>query len=303
MSDTGSTDGRTTEIEWVRLAHANVPDPIVRRIPYVELKLEHPGLDSTRFGESFFPDAVPYVLDDEHRVFYWRPTLPTETSDPSLWEGVCATTDALSIVTAAESHSLDFVTQQADATEVVVDGTIAGDSTTALVGSYVDPDVRIRELSESRLELQVDGTTYVVPPETRRRISLSEQTVERVDGDGESASVTPELVIRFPGERELHHPACGSEYQLFPSFGLELDSVPSPLPVPTTNGELDYATLATSLDIDLSARPYPERVLWQAFAYTAFDPHADTVPHLSQFPTGHLALLTDPGSNSATMEK
>lgn len=66
-----------------------------------------------------------------------------------------------------------------------------------------------------------------------------------------------------------------------------------PLAVPTANGELDHEALAASLGVDLSARPYPERVLWQAFAYTAFDPHADSVPELWQFPTGHLALSGD----------
>lgn len=34
----------------------------------------------------------------------------------------------------------------------------------------------------------------------------------------------------------------------------------------------------------------PERVLWQALAYTAFDPHAPTVPRLTQFPDGSLGL-------------
>jgi hypothetical protein len=31
-------------------------------------------------------------------------------------------------------------------------------------------------------------------------------------------------------------------------------------------------------------------VLWQAFAYTAFDPHADATPELAQLETGHLVL-------------
>ncbi|MFC6729124.1 hypothetical protein ACFQDG_10775, partial [Natronoarchaeum mannanilyticum] len=114
----------------------------------------------------------------------------------------------------------------------------------------------------------------------------------RPDADGGHVSVTPELAVRFPGERELHHPASGGGYRLFPSFGLELAAVPSPVPSPTANGELDHATLAASLGVDLSGRPYPERVLWQAFAYEAFDPHADAARRLAQFPDGHVALLS-----------
>ncbi|WP_137285742.1 hypothetical protein [Halorussus salinisoli] len=294
MNDTASADGETTEIRWTKSPHTDWPNPMVGTFPYVELKLEHPDLAPTRYGESFFPDAVPYEFDGDHRVFYWRPTLDASTSDRTGWEGICATTDALSVVTESGPHAPDLVSRRGDESEVVVGGTVAGDSTTTLVGSYSVPDVRIRELSASRLELLADGTEYVVPAGTRRRVSLAEQTVERADGDGGTASVTPELVVRFPGERELHHPAPGAEYRLFPSFGLELDTVSRPVPVPTTKGELDYAALATSLGVDLSNRPYPERVLWQAFAYTAFDPHTSPVPRLTQFPTGRLALRTGP---------
>jgi hypothetical protein len=34
------------------------------------MKLEHPNLEATRFGEPFFPDAILYTLDTEPRVFY-----------------------------------------------------------------------------------------------------------------------------------------------------------------------------------------------------------------------------------------
>ncbi len=291
MDDTGTEDG-TTEISWVQSPRADLSTPMVESLPYVELKLEHPNLAPTSYGESFFPDAVPYEFDGDYRVFYWRPTLDTGTSEQPDWQGVCATTDTLSVVEKGRPYTPEFVSRRAE-TEVVVEGTIGGDSTTAVVRSYSAPDVRIREVTASRLELLADGTEYTVSSGTRRRISLSEQTVERADGDGTMA-VTPELVVRFPGERELHHPAPGAEYRLFPSFGLELDTVSNPAPVPTTNGELDHAAFATSLGVDLSDRPYPERVLWQAFAYTAFDPHTETVPRLTQFRTGHLALLNSP---------
>lgn len=117
--------------------------------------------------------------------------------------------------------------------------------------------------------------------------------MEPSDSADGATTVTPELVVRYPGSRELHHPAPGADYRLFPSFGLELDDLPDPVPVPTTAGELDDAALATALGVDLSERPYPERVLWQAFAYTAFDPHSETTPELAQLEDGHLVVRID----------
>lgn len=294
MTDTASPEGGTAEVRWEQSPCTDWSNSMIETLPYVELKLEHPDLDPTRYGESFFPDAVPYEFDGDRRVFCWRPTLDRTLGEQSGRKGICATTETVAVVTGGRPRAADLVSRRSEATEVVVGGTIAGESMTTLVRSYSVPDVRIRGLSESRLELLADGTAYVVPADTRRRILLSEQTVECADDNGGTTSVTPELVVRFPGERELHHPAPNAEYRLFPSFGLELDTVPSPVPVPTTNGELDYNALATSLGVDLTGRPYPERVLWQAFAYNAFDPHASTVPRLTQFPTGHLALRTEP---------
>lgn len=293
MNDSASADAGTTEREWVRSSSADWADPLSGRVPYVELKLEHPGLDPTGYGESFFPDAVPYALDGAHRVFYWRPTLDAATDGPASAAGFCATTDTLLTVTDGDPDALDLVSRRDGGTAVVVDGTVGGESTTALLARYSAPTVRIRELSASRLALLADGEEYAVSAGTRRRVPLSERTADRADGDGDAVSVTPELVVRFPGERELHHPAPGAGYRLFPSFGLDLDAVPNPLPIPTANGEVDHAALATSLGVDLSARPYPERVLWQALAYTAFDPHAPTVPRLTQFPDGSLGLESD----------
>jgi len=290
MSDTASTDRPDTR--WMKSSHADWPEPVVRTLPYVEIRLEHPGLEPTSYGESFFPDAVPYAVDGTRRVFYWRPTLDAAPGEQPA-AGACATTDSLSVLPAREAQPPALVARRDEGTEVVVSGTVAGDSTTALVDSYAVPDVRIRALSESRLELLADGAEHRLQTGTRRRISLSERTVDRVDDGGRTATVTPELAVRFPGERELHHPAPGGTYRLFPSFGLDLDAVADPVRVPTANGELDHVSLAGALGVDLSTRPYPERVLWQAFAYTAFDPHAETVPRLAQFPTGHIALRTD----------
>lgn len=290
-----STDRVSTNVEWVRSTPRERPEPIVTRTPYAELKLEHPTLEPTGFGESFFPDAVPYGLDGVHRVLYWRHALRGPTVAPSTWAGVCATTNALSVVRASGASDLALVAPTDDGTALVVDGTVAGDSTTARVRDYDVPDVTVQQLSASGLELVADGVSHAVRPDTRRRVSLPERSVEPVGDGGDRTTVVPELVVRVPGERTVHHPAPDGAYRLFPSFGLGLDEVPNPLAVPTANGELDDEALALSLGVDLSARPYPERVLWRAFAYTAFDPHDDTTPRLLQFDSGHLAVPTDAG--------
>ncbi|RZH66842.1 hypothetical protein [Natrinema altunense] len=298
MSETPTAADRPTTVQWKRLPHGEFPAPIIARLPYAELKLEHPDLEPTGYGESFFPDAVPYASGDAHRIFYWRSVLRGKAGDvgsPATWEGICATPTTLEIVPTSESNAFDLVSSRETATAVTVDATVAGESTTALLESYTAPTVRVLELTGSRLRLVADGTEYTVRTGTRRRISLPERMVERADGGGGSTTTTPELVVRVPGERELHHPALGADYRLFPSFGMNLETVPNPLPVPTTNDELDHEALAESLSLDLSARPYPERVLWQAIATTAFDLHArpESVPRLCQFPTGHVGLSVD----------
>lgn len=298
MSETPTAADRPTTVRWERSPHDEFSAPIIARLPYAELKLEHPALEPTGYGESFFPDAVPYASGDAHRVFYWRSALRGGAGDigsPATWEGICATPATLAVLPTSESTAFDLVSSRGTATAVTVDATVAGESTTALLESYAAPTVRVLERSESGLRLVAEGTEYAVRTGTRRRISLAERTVERADGGDGPTTTTPELVVRVPGERELHHPALGADYRLFPSFGVALETVPSPLPVPTTNGELDHAALAESLSLDLSARPYPERVLWQAIATTAFDPHArsEAVPRLCQFPTGHIGLSVD----------
>ncbi|WP_206039390.1 hypothetical protein [Halomicrobium mukohataei] len=185
-----------------------------------------------------------------------------------------------------------LVTEGASGTTVVVDGTIGGDVTTSHVGAYAAPAVSIERHVGSAVELKVDGTRHDLSLGQRRRIRLAEQRVEPVGADGRPKTITPELVVRFPGRRELHHPAPGTTYRLFPAFGLDLEELPNPLSVPTATGELDDLALATALGVDLSRRPYPERALWQAFAYTAFDPHADATPDLTQLATGQIVLET-----------
>lgn len=292
MNEMAPVDGARTTVEWRLISPEEVPTPIVRRVPYLELKLEHPDLEPIGHGSRFFPDVVPYELDGARRVFYWRPALAPSSGEPSDWELVCATTHELTGIDAVPAEGPPLVVADAEGTTLVVDGTVGGETTTSHVPSYSVPDIGIDSPSDSRIEVTVEGTEYSVPTGERRRIRLAEQYVEPVDVDGDPTTVTPELVVRFPGMHELHHPARGATYRMFPSFGLNLDAVPNPLPIPTVADELDDAALATELGVDLSQRPYPERVLWQAFVYTAFDPHAGTMPELTQLETGHIVLRT-----------
>jgi hypothetical protein len=290
MDETASPDGESTAVGWRRIPPGSVSSPITQTVPYLELKLEHPDLEPWGHGDRFFPDIVPYELDGVPRIFYWRPTLQPSVGEPDTWELACATTHELVGIDSLPADKPPLVTVGATGTTLVVDGTIGGSVMTSHVASYTEPTITIDQTLDSGLELTVAGTDYSIATGDRRRICLPEQRVEPVDA--ELTTVVPELVVRYPGRRELHHPARGATYRLFPSFDLDIDAVPNPLPVPTTVDELDDAALATDLGVDLSQRPYPERALWQAFAYTAFDPHADLTPKLAQLETGHIVLQT-----------
>jgi hypothetical protein len=285
-----STDGALTAVKWRQTSPEGISSPIVQWVPYLEVKLEHPDLEPGGHGNRFFPDAIPYELDDIPRVFYWRPALATSAHESATWKLACATTHELIGFDSFPVDEPSLVTEGASGTTLVVDGTIAGDATTSHVASYTVPKFSVDSQSDSKIEVTVNGTKHSVTVGERCRIRLAEQCVQPIDGDSDPKRVTPELVVRYPGRRELHHPARGATYRLYPSFDLELDEIPNPLPIPTTADELDDKTLATKLGVDLSQRPYPERVLWQAFAYTAFDLHTDATPELTQLETGHIVL-------------
>jgi hypothetical protein len=264
-------------------------EPLVRSVPYVELTLEHPSLEPTSVGRSFFPDAVPYRSDDEHRIFYWRAVLPDDAPAPDRWTGVCATTSDLVAITHEQTYTPGIESLPEGGTELVVDGTVAGDSTTAHVTGYEPPDVELRHVTPDGVELVLPTGTTIVAPGTRETARLPAQTVQVVESE-DPEETTPELVVRYPGERTLYHPPVTDRYRLFPSFGLDLADLSNPTAVPTTGGELDHRALAADLDVVLSDQPYPVRVLWQAFAHTAFDPHHDGQPKLTQFPSGLIAV-------------
>ena len=289
-----SADRDDSTVFWERVTAESVERPIVRRLPYVELKLEHPELTATRYGDRFFPDAVPYEFEGTERVFYWQPAVRSPSTDPSDWTLGCATTHALLGYETLPASAPELATPDEDVTTVVVDGTVAGETTTTQVRSYATPTVRFERVSDDALVLTVEATEYRVAAGDRHRITLSERRVEPVDG--EPTTVRPRLSVRYPGSRELHHPAVGSTDRIFPSFGLDLETLPNPLGVPTAGGELDDEALAERIGIELSTRPFSERILWQAFAYSTFDPHRATTPRLTQLDSGHLVVR---GTNSS----
>lgn len=288
MTSTGSS---TASISWRRL-ETEPREPIVFEGPYVELKLEHPGLEATRFRDAFFPDAIPYRLGDEHRIFYWRSAFQPATLAPKNWDGLCATTHALTAVTHEKPSGPRLWTRRDDCHELVVDGTIAGDSTTIGVRGYATPDILVSSITPEKVRLDVADDSIFVSADSRRSVQLPPQTVSPLSEATSEVTISPRLVVRYPGTRTVYHPALGGEYALFPSFGLDIDDFPNPIPVPTNNGELDHHALSSMLEVDLSDRPYPERVLWQAFAYNAFDPSREGAPQLTQL--DDLILLENP---------
>lgn len=299
MSEETPMDDTRRTVGWRAVPPETVSAPLVKRLPYLEVKLEHPELEPTGHGERFFPDVVPYELDGTPRVFYWRPALAPTADDPDDWKLACATTHELTGFDALPTERPSLVTREGDGTMLVVSGTIGGETTMRHVESYTAPTLSIDTCSDSEVEVTVAGVEYSVSNGQRRRIRLDERRVDPSDADDDPVTAVPELVVRYPSLRELHHPAPEATYRLFPSFGIELDEIPHPLSVPTAGDEIDDDRLAAQLGVDLSQRPYPERVLWQAFVYTAFNPHSDVTPTMTQLESGHFVLRVTTHDRSA----
>lgn len=277
----GEAGTSTTSISWRR--HPDVDDrkPVVRTVPYAEFVLEHPDLDPTTLNTEFFPDAVPYTDGSRERVFYWRSALRDSSPPATDWSFVYATTHDLVGCSETAVGIRGLTTELATGVAIVVDGTAGGDASMAHVRDYETPTPRIVDVTPDSLRLAVNGNDVEVAAGGRQRIELSPHIVERISDD-EPEEITPELSVRYPGRREIHHPVSNASDRLFPSFDLDLASLSNPLAVPLQNGELDHAALATDLGVSLEERPYPERVLWQAFAYTAFDPRRESVPDIGR---------------------
>lgn len=287
----GSITHDTTSVTWDPVSAPGFEDPLVWTGPFVECKLEHRGLEPTCVGEQFFPDSIPYRTDSEQRIFYWRSRLPDVTTVAETWTALCATTHELVPLTHDETHRPSLFQACASGSELVIDGAIVGDAKTAFVSEYSAPEIDLRYVTGDCAEFVVSGETKLVPVGESDRFELPKQTVETEFGT--PVTTVPHLVVRFPGERTLYHPGSGSDYHLFPSFGLDLDDVPTPLDVPMNHGQLDQEALAEELGVDITSRPYPARILWQAFVFTAFDPTASSPVELTQFPSGKIAVRID----------
>lgn len=278
----------TTTVDWDHVPPTAFDSPVTWTGPYVECKLEHGSLEPTCIGDQFFPDSVPYRNGSQQRVFYWRTRLPEVTPPPENWTGLCATTHELVPLTHEITRNPTLFQTCNGGSELVVDGTIVGDAKTALVSNYRQPAITLQHITEDGAEFTIEGETVLVPADSRERIELSPREVQTEHGL--SVSTRPELVVRNTGTRTVYHPAPGGEYTLFPSFDISLDEMPQPLEVPTTWAELDHELLASRLGIDLSSRPYPERILWQAFAFTAFGSNTTTSVEVTQFSSGEIAV-------------
>jgi hypothetical protein len=278
-----------TQVAWKRRTQTDVPHPVVREVPYLEIKLEHPDLEPTGQLDRSYPDGVPYGQDPEAKVFFWRPVLDPAGPDPAAWIGAVATTHGFGGIEQVPASAPSLVEEDGSDVTVIVDGTIVGDSYIAQLRGYEPPSMQVTHVSAGEVALSINGSGHSIKSGNRRRLSLANQDVRYVGG-GRSTRTAPELVVRYPGTRTVHHPAVGTVDRLFPSFGLDLERVSNPVPVPTHNGELDHVELAAELEVNRSDRPYAERVLWQAFAFTAFDPHGKGMPVLGQTSDGHLVV-------------
>jgi len=293
--DAEGSEART--VRWQYVPPDAVEPPFARAVPYLECKLEHTSLDPTGYNDKFFPDAVPYELDGTARVFHWRPVLDGDAPPPEDWQLACATTHGVSAYSEFPAGTPPLTTENSDGVTIIADGTVAGEAATVRLASYRQPEIRIDGRSGDTVSLTIEGEDYAFGPGERHRIQLGERRVEPLDEKATTVVVTPELVVRYPGRRELHHPALGTADRLFPSFGLDLTTVPDPVSVPTAAGELDHEALAEELGVNLAVRPYAERVLWQAFAYSAFDPHGKRMPRLTQLPTERIILDVSGGES------
>ncbi|NIB98964.1 hypothetical protein [Halobacterium sp. R2-5] len=273
-------------VEWTRASTTERAPPVRRDVRYLEAVLEFRGLDATRFGGAFFPEAVPYACGGEDRVFYWRSVLDAAAPPAGEWAHVCATPYRVQPATAGETVAPGLVADGGQT--VVVEGTVGGDSTETELAGGVAPDVSVERVDGAAAVVSAPGETYRVERGERRELPLGERRVQPVDG--EPTAATPVLTVRYPGERAFYHPAVDATYRLFPSFGLDLDDAPRELavePGPTVGED----AVAAALGVELGARPYAERVLWQAFVHTAFG--GDAAPTLAQFPDGLLAVWPD----------
>lgn len=279
--DTESSRGDS--VDWQRATVDDRREPVRRAIPYVEAVLEYRDLEPTRYGGAFFPSAVPYSLGSEDRVFYWQQVLDATTPPSDGWTAICATPHGVQPTTTC--GPVDPRLTSDDGETVLVEGTVGGDATEAELADPVAHAVSIERIDDDAAVVSASGDHHRVQRGQRAELWLDATTVRLADGT--ETTTTPVLTVRYPGDRAFYHPAVDATYRLFPSFGLDLADVPRSLDV-SPGANVDPETVAGAFDVDLSERPYAERVLWQAFVHTAFVGNAP--PTLAQFDDGLLAV-------------
>jgi hypothetical protein len=278
-TDPASADG----VDWQRAAAEDRRVPVRRAVPYVEAVLEFRDLEPTRYGGAFFPDAVPYSLCGEDRVFYWQPVLDATTPPSGDWAALCATPYRVQPTTTP--GPVDPRLTSDDGQTVLVEGTVGGDATEVDLADPVAHAVTIERIDDDAAVVSASDDHHRIQRGQRAEVWLDATTVRLADGT--ETATTPVLTVRYPGVRAFYHPAIDATYRLFPSFGLDLAEVPRSVDV-STGPNVDPEAVAEALGLNLSERPYPERVLWQAFVHTAFV--GDGPPTLGQFDDGLFAV-------------
>lgn len=263
-------------------------DPIVKDLRYVEAKLEFPELEPTGQLDRYFPLGVPLGGSEAGEVFVWQSALFEPSSDHRRWGLAVATVGGLAGFQRPPVR-IPF-TGGASGDSVIVRGTVLGEAELARLESYEHPTVRIEGIDDDEVVIGAGEIEIEVPSGSRVSERLSPRRARSSDGNRD-IEVTPQLEIRYPGRRRLLHPPPEEDMMLFPDFGLDLETLPQPLPVPTVAGELEHHALAEALGVDIRRGSYARRVLWQAFAYTAFDPHRDAPAIIERCSNGRLLVV------------
>lgn len=290
MSDS-TISGSTTPVAWVGKSESNA-SPIVKRLPYVEVQLSYPELNATHHNGVFFPHGVPYRVDDEERVFYWSDAVSSSSRSPCRWASVCATTWSVTPIVSRAATRPELWVDHDGRYEVVVDGDVTAEARTTMIRRPSPPAVTLTPYEEShRIVTRSESIRLEVGDSYDQQLPPGQVVLD--DEPNTDITVTPRLTVRYPGVRTLYHPAPGSDTVLFPSFGIDLETIPNPVPVQMTGETVDEQALAAELSVTLDERPYAERVLWQAFTYTVFGPHRSEPPRLART-DGDLLILENP---------
>jgi len=288
MSDEPST--RSPEaVRWERAPAGSFRDPITVEVPYLELTLEHPGLEPTELGESFFPTRFPTFSMASNGC-----STGGTRSPRSIRARPIGVASARRRTNWRRSHRGRLTRRRSTArTESVRRGgrrDRRGATRRQRVCALLRTASRYgRRHHRGGCHGRDGGRQLRIPVGDRASISLPERQVTLEEQTNRRRRSRRGCPFGIPASKRSITPIRLPEYRLFPSFDLDLDAG-RPVTIPTSHDELEPIALADTLDVDLVSRPYPERVLWQAFAFEVFDPHRDGCPRLAQYPSGLLAV-------------